>query len=158
MNEIKNESNNNQYTVRIALAENSPIKGENLWAEKVGPDLYQLRNTPFFANGLAWGDVVRCTEDEQGILHFEKLVDSGQNGTLRVYFEPKWDFAIDRILAYLTYVGCTFESSGRLYAFDVPTEPDLKISHRELASYLNELQESGIIAWEKGKWPKESNE
>jgi hypothetical protein len=151
------QPNNNpqpQFTVRIALAEDSPIKGENLWAEKVGPDLYKLCNTPFFAQGYAWGDVVRCTSDDQGILHVGQLIDHGGKYAMRVYFEQGWEFAIDRIIGYLTYLGCTFESSGRLYAFDVPTEPTLKVSLKELADYLNELEQSKIIAWEKGKWPE----
>ncbi len=149
-----NHDSQSQYTVRVALAEDSPIKGENLWAEKVGLDLYRLCNTPFFAQGLAWGDVVRCKLDEAGNLEVDTVVDHSGNNTMRVYFERGWDSAIDKVIGYLTYVGCTFENSGRLYAFYVPNEPELKISIAELTTYLNELEQSGIASWETGNWPK----
>jgi len=152
------ESNHNQhcqFTVRIALDHNSPVKGENLWAEKVGPDLYRLCNTPFLAQGYSWGDVVRCTQDQHGILHVDRVVDPSRNNAMHVYFEPGWDKATEKIVSYLTYIGCTFETSGRLYAFDVPNEPELKISLKELAAYLNELEKAEIISWEASKWPSD---
>ena len=33
---------------------------ETLWARKVGDDLHRLESVPFFAYGLAYGDVVRA--------------------------------------------------------------------------------------------------
>jgi hypothetical protein len=151
----RNHNQQSQYTIRFALDKDNPVKGENLWAEKVGPDLYRLCTTPFFAQGYAGGDVVRCTQDQFGILHVERMVEPSSNNAIHVYFEPGWDSATDKILSYLTYIGCTFETSGRHYAFDVPNEPELKISLKELAAYLNELEKAEIISWEVSKWPKE---
>jgi hypothetical protein len=34
--------------------------GESVWALHLGDDLYGIRNVPFFAYGINWGDVVKA--------------------------------------------------------------------------------------------------
>ncbi|HEX2914754.1 MAG TPA: DUF4265 domain-containing protein [Chloroflexia bacterium] len=125
---------------------------EGLWAEKIDADLYRLLNIPFVARGFAWGDVVRCEEVQARLVATETVQDSG-NSTIRLLFrDPNCEEA-ERTVNYLQYLGCSFESNRNLFAFDVPPEPQLKISLRELAAYLNEI--SGLsdnMDWETGKW------
>ncbi len=125
---------------------------EGLWAEKVGPDLYRLLNIPFLAKGYAWGDVVRCDEVKDRLYAVETVSHSGSS-TIRLLFrEPTSDETV-RTVSYLQYLGCTYESSRNLFAFDVPPEPTLKVSLPELAAYLNEIShESDSLDWETAKW------
>lgn len=152
---------NDEVKIKIRLDDTTPFQLEGLWAEKVGPDLYRLLNTPFTAYGYAWGDVVRCQEEEDGLYVVEVVNHSGSS-TVRIVFAPTTgEEAREEIVNYLSYLGCSFESTGEqfpvgdLYAFDVPAEPELKISMRELAIYLNELEQREVLNWETGKWLSE---
>jgi hypothetical protein len=46
--------------VHVDLPNNPDTGGEAMWATPLGNDLYELRNSPFFAYGLNYGDVVRA--------------------------------------------------------------------------------------------------
>lgn len=40
--------------------------GEGLWTVQVGPDLYEVRNSPWHARNINWGDVVRAVPTNEG--------------------------------------------------------------------------------------------
>lgn len=44
--------------VHIDLPNHWATGGESLWALPLGDDLYEIRNSPFYAYGINWGDVV----------------------------------------------------------------------------------------------------
>jgi hypothetical protein len=60
---------------------------ETLWAVDLGSDHYRLDNTPWYAYGISWQDVVEAQPDEQGQLHFVKLVSKKGNRTVRITAE-----------------------------------------------------------------------
>ena len=53
--------------VRVRLADHGRWRYESLWAKPLGDDLYELRNTPWLADGLHHRDVVRCAPSEQDL-------------------------------------------------------------------------------------------
>jgi hypothetical protein len=53
-----------------------------LWALDLGNDRYQFDNTPFFARGVAWKDVVVGRRDGEQILFHEVDRHSGHSTIL----------------------------------------------------------------------------
>jgi len=74
--------------VHIDLPNHWATGGESMWAAQVGPDLFELRNTPFYAYDLNWGDVVHATEDAPNLKPFvRKVVRRSGHATLRLLFK-----------------------------------------------------------------------
>ncbi len=130
---------------------------EGLWVEKVGDGLYRLLNIPFYAYGYSFGDIVRCEAVGESLCAVGVVNHSGSS-TVRLLLIEENHAELPEIVSYLEYAGCAVESHGILYAFDVPPEPQLKISMRELAKYLNELETrlgNDVFSWEAAKWMSE---
>lgn len=97
---------------------------EAMWVKKVGDGLYQLQNTPFFAKGLAYLDIVSARL-ESGRLVFLDVQEASRRSTYRIHvknatLQPPVQHALQELRA----LGCTFESYEQplwtLYALDVP--------------------------------------
>jgi hypothetical protein len=138
---------------RIALdLGGEPAGTETVWAERVGSNVYRLLNTPFFAHGYAWGDTVKCIEQDG----FPRVVglerDSG-NSTLRIYFASDFENpAVQYVLEELVSVGCNYEQgSDRMVAVNVP--PDMEVPFSQMVNFLNGIDEAVLVGWEIGKRP-----
>jgi len=110
---------------------------ETLWAERVGPDRYRLDNSPFWAYGLSWRDVVEAHPDENGQLAFTRVVEKSGHRTVRVIFEPGIDQNAEgqAIIDELVRLGCTYEGMHPGYlAIDIP--PGVELA--KVAGYLTE--------------------
>lgn len=110
---------------------------EALWADRVGPDLYRLDNSPFWAYGVSWKDVVEAHPDPDGQLRMTRVVEKSGHRTLRITFEA--DEAESprpqTILAEINALGATYEGMNPRYlAIDIPPEADLMV----VARYLTE--------------------
>ena len=140
---------NDLVKVTILLPD-GPVAAESLWTVRTDvPEIYQLRNIPFYALGYAEGDLVRCIVTADG-LQVTALAQNSGNGTLRIYFAQSQSDAAQRVLDELTSVGCTYErASERLVGVTVP--PALAIPFSQLANYLNDVDEQTLIAWEVAK-------
>lgn len=81
------EPHNEQVYVRLERDEDGypPVDLERLWAERLTRDRYRLNNIPFYARGLAAGDVVLAAIEDGGTRLFisDVAVWSG-NGTIRI--------------------------------------------------------------------------
>lgn len=143
----------NRFKITVDLA-GDPVSSETLWAERIDGDLYRLLNTPYFAFGFAWGDIVRCvrTGDSLQIVGVEQ--HSG-NSTLRIYFADNSDSpGVQYVLSELVLVGCRYErGADRLVAINVP--PDMEVPFSQMCNFLNDQSEDVIAGWEAGKEPME---
>ena len=102
-----------------------PADWEDLWAEQVSDDTCRLNNVPFFARGVACGDLVRV-EHSRGRLNYRQVVETQGNSTLRVIvFDSE---AVPSLRSRLTDLGCSTEQSHveGLISVDVPKSADLK--------------------------------
>jgi hypothetical protein len=63
-----------------------PYLTESMWAEKLGDNLYALRNVPFYARGLSYDDRVQ-TEIRDELRQVVKVVDRG--GHSPIAFSPR---------------------------------------------------------------------
>ncbi|RKT53660.1 DUF4265 domain-containing protein [Saccharothrix australiensis] len=99
---------------------------ERLWAGKTLVKLeVQIRNTPFYVKGIAFGDVVRVRADhERREFVFEEFVSESGHSTVRIIL--KEDDAEEMADALLRSFGCSWETdaSGYLWAIDVPPQVD----------------------------------
>jgi Domain of unknown function (DUF4265) len=117
---------------------------ENLWAEpidkQVSDKTFQLRNSPFFVNGVSFMDVVRAQPSSDDlILEFTKVIERRGHSTymllvskLESRFSENWE--------KLKNHGCTYESKTILiakeekilYSVDVPPGFDIYAIYRTL--------------------------
>ena len=110
--------------------EDGTANGETLWATNLGEDKYQIDNSPFYAFGVSWLDVVFAPFDKnEGFPTFQKMVSKSGHRTLRVVFDPPVEKGnkSDELLQGLVSRGCTCEGANPNYmAIDVPPDVDLE--------------------------------
>ena len=75
----------NEGAVTVLLQEEEYV--ETLWADPVGPNLYRLDNSPFWAYGVSWKDVVEAHPDPDGMLRMTRVAQKSGHRTLRIVFE-----------------------------------------------------------------------
>ena len=102
---------------------------ETLWATTLGRDEYKLHNSPFYAYGVSWEDIVFAPFNaDEGFPTFERVVSRSGNRTVRVIFETAVETGndSDRVLQRLISLGCSCEGANRKYmSVNVPPETSL---------------------------------
>jgi len=108
-----------------------PADYEGLWALPVGEGLFQIANVPFFAKGIAYGDIVSATVEQQE-LRFREVVRSSGHSTLRLIIYDEKD--IPSVRELLEELGCDIERSHipELLSVDVPPTVSLAVVKRHL--------------------------
>jgi hypothetical protein len=121
---------------------------ERLWAKPVGDGLYEVRNTPWYAYDLNWGDTVRCEGlSEAGLPIVSELVVPGGHRTLRLFFEKAPPDERERVLGELNTLGAMYENADdTLYSVDL--EPDVAVEP-VLDLLAREAEQAGL-SWETG--------
>jgi uncharacterized protein DUF4265 len=117
---------------------------ETLWATPVDTNHYQLDNSPFFAYGVSWQDVVEAAPSEDRFLEYIRCVKKSGNRTVRIIFE---DYRSDEqpakeVLRGLQNLGCSYEGmQPRMISVNVPPKASLGV----VTDFLN--KQSGL-EWE----------
>jgi hypothetical protein len=128
---------------------------ERLWAKPLGDDLYEIRNTPWYAYDLNWGDTVRCeglSEAELPIV--VEIVEPGGHQTLRLFFEDIPEVERESVLDQLNRLGATYENADRaLYSLDL--EPGIAIE--PILDLLARQAEQTGLSWETG-WTSKADD
>lgn len=117
---------------------------ESVWAvpENGG---YRLDNIPFYARGLAFGDIVSATPDTDGLLRCTGLVTASGHSTIRLWFSDSND--VHSVRNELRAMGCDSEQDiSRLVAVDVPPV----VPYEEVRNYLEEKERAGLLEYEEG--------
>jgi hypothetical protein len=117
---------------------------ETLWATPVDVNLYQLDNSPFFAYGVSWQDVIEAHPAEDQFLEYVRCVTKSGNRTLRVIFQDyrSDDQAAREVLQGLKSLGCSYEGmQPKMISINVPP----KVSLDEVTDFLT--KQSGL-QWE----------
>lgn len=123
-----------------------PVAVESVWAKAIGDDLYEVENIPFYAKGVALGDVVRAAADESGALVFSSIVRPSGHSTLRVVFLDKSQ--VERIERSLESMGCGWEGGlePSLISVDVPPSVDMD----SLFAFLSNASRQDVLDFETG--------
>lgn len=99
------------------------IDTEALWAERVSPDTFRIRNSPFFAFDLSLDDVIRAEKVADDWLFREVVTRSGHS-TYRVYLQGDrniTDEDVQQALEPIATLGATYENANdRFFAIDIP--------------------------------------
>ncbi len=99
---------------------------ESLWGQKIYDNLYEIRNVPFYVQGVSFGDYVKV-ENIEGLLWFRSTFKSSGHSTYRVILNK--DVSITEFRSCwegLEQIGCTYEQGeGRLVAIDVHSNTDI---------------------------------
>jgi hypothetical protein len=116
---------------------------ETLWAERVGTDQFRLENSPFWAYGVSWLDIVAAQPDSRGMLVMTGVVEKSGHRTVRVLLgaSPKESPGAAALLQGLNTLGCSYEGmTARYVAVDVPPGIDLA----RVSAYLTQHH----VQWE----------
>ena len=141
------ESDEDLTKVWVDLPNHWATGGESMWAAKVGPDLYEIRNVPFHAYGLNYCDVVRAVEREADQKpEILSLVKPGGHRTLRAIFKDHVPVA-DRgpLLAELKPLCASYENADDIqFAIDVEPDGD----YAAVCDQLFQWEKSGLLEYE----------
>lgn len=140
------------HTVKVLFQPNDGhyTSPESLWAEKLGEDLYRVKNSPWYIYGIGFEDVVRARPGASGMIEFGEVVERSGSSTFRILLREGVDEArFQRFWQPLQAIGCTYEhAKGRLYAIDAPPGVDLDA----VAALLARGEEDAVWDWETGYW------
>jgi hypothetical protein len=133
--------------VHIDLPNHWATGGESMWALPLGDDLYEIRNAPFYAYGLNWGDIVRAHLDDPELKpEVQEVVKRSGNKTLRVFFNQELsEEAQESVLSSLQNLNVSWERADERYvAIDVHPEAD----YDAVCDSLLESENQGILEYE----------
>jgi hypothetical protein len=133
--------------VHVDLPNHWATGGESLWALPLGNNLYEIRNTPFYAYGLSWGDIVRAHSDDPELKpEVREVVASSGNKTLRVFLNRKLgQEEQDSILSSLQHLDISWERADDYYvAIDVHPESN----YQAVCDRLMDLEREGTLEYE----------
>jgi hypothetical protein len=122
---------------KIALTfkdEEGNIGTETIWAEDLGEGRFKVDNIPFFALNIAVNDII-AAEEEDGILHFEQILEASGHSTLQIiFFQPDQSSGV---LARLEALGCAWEGMKNqpYYSVDIPVSVDYSLVKNLLKEY-----------------------
>ena len=131
--------------IEFRIEDGDNVNVETLWAIKIGDNLYELDNSPFFAYNVSWKDVIEALPGSDGRLEFKKVVKKSGHKTIRVIFDPpvNQSAASKKILDDMVEMGCSFEGANPAYiAVDIPPAVDLL----KVREYLTRMK----VQWEPG--------
>jgi uncharacterized protein DUF4265 len=135
--------------VFIDLPDEAGMAGESFWAKPVGPELFELRSSPWYAYDLHFGDVVHAIPNALGeIPRIREVVRPSGHKTLRIIF-PKETSESEQvaILEQLQPYGASYERAfAHFVAVDVP--PTGK--YQQVCDALWAMEKEGRLNYETG--------
>lgn len=138
--------------IYIDLPENETVGGEAVWAKPIGNDLYEIRNSPWHAYDIHFGDVVKALslgQDKKPI--FSEVIKRSGHKTLRIFFSEGADE--EGILKKLKEMNASHEKAwNRFYAIDAEPDGDYQL----VCDYLWSLEQKGILEYETGTTQEEN--
>jgi hypothetical protein len=135
--------------VFIELPDDEAVSTESFWAEQVGAELFELRNTPFRAYDLNFLDVVRAVpEASDQMPKILSVVTPSGHKTLRVFFSETITEAHQlELLEQLSGFHANYErANNRLIAIDVLPDGD----YQAVCDQLWAWEQEGILQYETG--------
>lgn len=109
-----------------------------MWATPVSADTFRLENSPFWAYGVSWQDVVSAPFSEaEGFPTFSAVLSKSGNRTVRIALDLPIEEGNDSddLLKGLVALGCSYEGMNRRYiSVNIPPEVQLEA----VRSYLIE--------------------
>jgi hypothetical protein len=128
MNQHKTRNNDGKMVKLIVSLGSDSWHGfaeEEIWVKPVGTEAYEVHNTPFFAKGIAYLDVVSAKEAKNRLV-LDRIVRPSRHSTYRALVQRADDQRARELMIELSRLDSTYEvydgPDWRLYAFDVPAK------------------------------------
>lgn len=120
---------------------------ETMWATPIGKDEFMLKNTPFYAYGVSFGDAVFAPR-EDGLPVFKEVIRTGGHSTYRLLLDnARGAREFENFWRPLQECGCTYEEGIKpLLAVDVPPQADIF----EVYRLLENGEKAGAWSFEEG--------
>ena len=137
----------NLTKIYLDLPRNEEVGGESFWAEDLGDDLYRMRNTPFYAYGINFYDIVYAkAQSEDRKPSILKVHEYGSHKTLRVIFldESSAEERPARLKELNKYKAYHENANGTLFAIDVEPDGD----YRAVCDILYKWENEGVLSYE----------
>jgi hypothetical protein len=137
-------TNEDLVKVHIDLSGNPDTGGEAMWAKPLGDDLYELRNSPFYAYTLNFLDVVRAVpQDSDSKPSIQSVERPSGHRTLWITFSDSVpDDECLRLASELDQWHASFERAHNRY-FAVDVEPDGQLD--AVMGRLEQWRKEGIL-------------
>jgi Domain of unknown function (DUF4265) len=129
-------------------------KWEQIWARQIEENIFEICCIPFFAYGLALGDLVDTHTVEGKDYVIKSLVKSSNNKTIRV-----WMLDLDNkdsVVESITKLGCLVEfrsENSKLISVAALTDSSAK----EIRSYLSKMELGGFLNYEDSNFNSDRN-
>jgi hypothetical protein len=124
--------------------ENDADDVETLWATHIEGDNYRVENSPFYAYGVSWKDIVLAPYNEnESFPTFKSVISKSGNKTIRLFFEVPVEEGNQSslVLKNILELGCDYEGANKKYiCVNIP--PNI-----ELQSVCNFLTQQKVT-WE----------
>jgi hypothetical protein len=124
--------------IELPLADWYSERSETLWATPLGDGRYRLENSPFYARGYSYQDVVFAEfVHEKGFPVVRNAVKKSGHSTYSLWIsngvESNATFA--KSWEPIEALGCTFEGvKGKLLSVDIPAGTNIQEAYRLLQS------------------------
>jgi len=138
-----------KVTFPLGLDQWHGFETESVWAEKIANNRYRIRNTPFYAKGVSFKDIVFVKKIDES-LFFESISIAAGHSTYRILLEKAVpDKVFLKYWAPLELLGCTYESADygkrHLLAVDVPSDTNIHLVY----DLLDQAEKDGIWGFEE---------
>jgi hypothetical protein len=122
------------------------VGGERVWAVSLGDDVYEIRNSPWYARNVNWGDWVRAiAREEDHWPVFESVVKRSGHRTIHIILLDAGVLRREEILRELNGLGASYENNdSKTYAVDCAPETDAAAVIR----YLEKLESDNLLEFE----------
>lgn len=131
---------------------------EGIWATPIaksdeGMMIFRLENSPFFARGIAYRDLIEAEIGNDAVLEFVRVFKRGGHSTYMI-LAPKGAIEVKKYLEKLNALNCTYESTNfehegdvsMLYSFDVPPNANI----RRAFAIMSEAEQAGVWIFQEG--------
>jgi len=124
---------------------------ETVWAESLSKDRCKLKNSPFYAKGVSFQDVVHVSHEQQSdAFVFEYVSIAAGHSTYRIIVSRNTPLELfDKYWKPIQALGCSYEATKDLYsilAVDVPNKVDI----HELYRLLEKGEDNEVWDFEEG--------
>jgi hypothetical protein len=124
---------------------------ETVWAESLSEDRCILRNSPFYAKGVSFKDIVHVSKERQSdAFVFESVSNVAGHSTYRIIVPKSTSLELfERYWEPIQKLGCSYEAAQDLYsilAVDVPSKANIN----EVYRLLEEGEDDEVWDFEEG--------
>lgn len=118
---------------------------ETVWVEPLESGNYRVENSPFYAFGVSYMDIVGGIDDD-GLLIFDGVISRGGHSTYRIIKSSEGGNSFANYWVPLQQIGCTYEEGlNGLLSVDIPPEIDIFLAYE----LLERGENAGVWSFEE---------